>query len=177
MSRLGKTMKLLARLVIIGTLVLVPLLGGCGKGEEAATQTSEVIDLYPDAPPPDPFDKPFIVDNERALRIGQGVAPPRLVSRGPRVRFPSSDRSLCFPSASIIVVVDKTGTVRETEIIEVAPAIEYVDGKRIELTAEESLALIKEREPAIRNWQYEPATQNGQPVPVVVEGGWRMNCR
>jgi hypothetical protein len=162
-------------IIVVWTLVaFLPL--GCRQGGEMATQTSEVV-VLDDAAPADPFDKEFLVDGERASRIVTGMAPPRLVSRGPRVRFPSSDRNVCFPAATIIVVVDKSGAVRETEIVSVAPAVEYVDGQRRQLTAEESFALIKEREFAIRNWTYEPAMKDGAPVPVLVDGGWRMNCR
>lgn len=161
--------------ILVWTLsIILPL--GCGQGGEIATQTSEVV-VLDDAAPADPFDKEFLVDGERALRIVTGIAPPRLVDRGPRVRFPSSDRQICFPAATIIVVVDKAGAVRETEIVSVTPAVEYVDGQRRQLTAEESFALIKEREFAIRNWTYEPAMKDGEPVPVLVDGGWRMNCR
>lgn len=168
----------LARTSARAMVLLVLILGGCGEGTEEVTQTSEVV-VYDEEPavPPDPFDAVFMVDGERALRLQADIAPPRLVSRGPRVRFPSSERRICFPRASIIVVVDKTGAVRETEIITVAPAIEYVAGERRTLGAEESRALIEEREFAIHNWKYEPAMKDGQPVPVLVEGGWQMPCR
>ena len=162
--------------VFLVWMLLAILPFGCRQGGESVTQTSEVV-VLDDAGPPDPFDREFIVDGEKALRVVTGIAPPRLVSRGPLVRFPSSDRQICFPAATIIVVVDKAGVVRETEIVSVAPAVEYVDGQRTQLTAEDSLALIREREHAIRNWTYEPAMKNGEPVPVLVDGGWRMSCR
>ncbi len=166
----------LAAITALSLFLLLPL--GCEQNEQAVTQTSEVI-VLDDAPiaREDPFDKEFLVDGERALRIGDGVAPPRLVSRGPRVKFPSSDRTICYSSASIIVVVDETGAVRETEIVSVGPAVEYIDGRRKELSADEARPLIEERESAILNWQYEPAMKDGEPVPVVVEGGWQVNCR
>lgn len=162
--------------LLLALMLLLPL--GCRQNEQVTTQTSEVV-VLDDEPsvPTDPFDQDFEVDGERALRAGRDVERPRLASRGPRVKFSSSNRSICFPAASIIVVVDKTGTVRQTEIVSVAPAVEYFGDEKKQLSADESLALIKEMEIAIYNWQYEPAIKDGEPVPFVIDGGWRMNCR
>lgn len=168
----------LHRFPVWALIALAVFFGACRQSEEITTQTSEVVVLDDEpATSLDPFDEEFMVDGERALRIVPGVAPPRLVSRGPRVRYPSSDRRLCFPGATIIVVVDKTGAVRETKIVDVQQVIEYTDEGRKTLSEEESRALLEEREFAIRNWQYEPAMKDGEPVPSIVDGGWRMRCR
>ncbi len=166
--------------VLLLTIATTTLLIGCpAPSETATTQTSEVVVLE-DEPSrsTDPFDQEYLVDGEPALTVRGNVKPPRRVKVAERRSYSYNPRNICFPRASVVVVVDKQGKVQEAQLVDFENAWERFKGQPSkELSFDETLEMLDEMIPGIYEWEYLPAMLDGEPVPVKIEGGWRLRCR